>query len=184
METDSTTLGEDTKNVSGAMIFLGYILAALLLTAFICRDLIGQYLSLPKSLWNKNDLHKQLRTFASLTLLSFTVLSYHMIDFLLESYQQWAIGRDIELPLRIYGKSGLFGSGLHRTPLYPWSWMKASNLFQDFARSICEPQEHFWWSSQALLFTLAWSAFLSLEGRRQSQLQAPFRIGRTSPSPL
>ena len=161
---------EGTKNVIGAVIFLSYILAALLLTAFICRDLIRQYLSLPKSLWNKKDLHAQLRAFASLTLLSFTVLSYHMIDFLLESYQQWAIDRDIELPLRIYGKAGLFGSSLHRTPIYPWSWMKSSTLFQDFARSICEPQGHFWWTSQALLFTLAWSVFLSLEGRRQSQL--------------
>ena len=170
MEQVSKFPREDTRNVTGAIIFLSYILAALLLTAFICRDLISQYLSLPKSLWNKNDLHTQLQTFASLTLLSFTVLSYHMIDFLLESYQQWAIDRDIELPLRIYGKSGLFGSSLHRTPIYPWSWMKSSTLFQDFAQSICEPQEHFWWTSQALLFTLAWSAFLSLEGRRQLQI--------------
>lgn len=169
MGTDSIPLEDNTRNVSGALIFLSYMLAALLLTAFICRDLINQYLSLSKSLWNKSDLHTRLRTFASLTFLSFTVLSYHMIDFLLESYQQWAIDRDIELPLRVYGRSGLFGSSHHRTPLYLWSWMKSSTLFQDFARSICEPQEHFWWSGQALLFTLAWSAFLSLEGRRQFQ---------------
>ena len=158
------SLDQETTNIIGAIIFIAYILAALYLTALLSRDLINAFLYLPKSLRNRNGLHTQLLTFVSLAIGSFSVLSYHLLDYLVESYQEWATHRSIELPYRLYGKMGLFGPGHQRTPLYIWTWLKTSTLFQSFAQTICEPGEHFWWTQQALLMTMAWSFFMSVEG--------------------
>ena len=161
---DIVSRDDQTINTTGAVVFLAYILAALLFLGLLCRDLVNAYISLPKSLRYQDSLQKQIQTFAGLAVLSFSVLSYHMIDYLIESYQDWASERDIEIPYRLYGKMGLLGPSHQRTSLLIWTWLRTSTLFKNFARTICEPYEHFWWTEQALLTTMAWSVFMSLEG--------------------
>ena len=162
---ESDALVGETRNLTGAIIFTAYVIAALLLTALLSRDLVNAYLYLPKSLRNQDGLHKQLQAVAGLCVMSFSVLSYHMMDYLIESYQTWANNRGIALPYQLCGKMGLLGSEQQRAPLYIWTWLKTSTLFQNFAQTIVVPSEHFWWTQQALLVTMAWSVFMSIEGR-------------------
>ena len=155
---------DDTTSTTGACIFVAYLLVAVILVSILCRDLINAYIFLPKSLRNQEGLQRHIRAYASLAASSFSVLSYHIIDFLVESYQEWAIEREIELPHRIYGKRGLLGPSHQRTPLYIWTWLRTSTLFQNFARNICEPYENYWWTLQALLMTMACSHLMAQEG--------------------
>ena len=157
---------ETIRNTTGAIIFTAYVIAALLLTAILCRDLVNAFfLDLPKSLRNRDGLHNRIRVFACLSILSFSLLSYHMTDYLIVSYERWANERKIALPDRLYGKRGLFGPMENqRVPLLIWEWLTTSTLFQDFAQTICQSRENFWWTQQALFITMAWSVYMSVEG--------------------
>ena len=155
---------KETTNTTSAIIFITYILAGLFLTGLISCDLINTYIFLPQSLRVRDGLQKQIQIFISLAVLSFSVLCYHLTDFLIESYQEWAIDRDIELPYRLYGKMGLLGPSPQRTQIYIWTWLQTSSLFQDFTQAVFQSYESYWWTLQALLMTMAWSVFLSQEG--------------------
>lgn len=155
---------EEMVNTGGAVIFVFYVVAAITFTGFICLDLVNTYLYLPRSLYQKHGLQKNVQIFAGLATLSFSFLSYHMMDYLIESYLQWANYRSIRLPVQLYGKGGLLGPASERTPLYLWTWLSTSTLFYNFARTICEPYEHYIWTEQALLVTMGWCLFMSIEG--------------------
>ena len=154
----------ETSNTIGAIVFIFYVLDAIVLTALLSRDLVKEWLYLPKRMRNDEKLQNRLQAFTALAFLSFSVLSYHMLDYLVESYEAWAQDRNIALPSQFYGKGGLFGPSQQRAPLHIWTWLRTSTLFHDFARSICEPSQHFWWSQQALLATMSWNLYLSIEG--------------------
>jgi hypothetical protein len=38
-------------------------------------------------------------------------------------------------------------------------------LFQDFAEVICNDPRHYWWTQLALLYSLGWNIYMSVEGR-------------------
>ena len=75
------------KNTTGAVIFLSYILAALVLTGTLLHRLIQQYLHLPAK--RLRMFETRLQIFVTLSVLSFSALSYNMLHFLVVRYQVW-----------------------------------------------------------------------------------------------
>lgn len=98
------------------------------------------------------------------SVLSFSTLSYHMLNYLIVSYQAWSKSHGYQPPGSLFGSNSLLGTQEQRIPLHIWSWLTNSTLFADFATTICSNNARFWWTQQALLITMAWSVFMSLEG--------------------
>ena len=149
-------------NLSGALIFTAYVFSALFLTAFITRSLVIQYKK--SSHKRKHGREKHIQTFSALSVLSFSTLSYHMLNYLIVSYQAWSKSHGYHLPGSLFGSKGLLRTREQRVPLHIWSWLTTSTLFANFATTICSNNARFWWTQQALLVTMAWSVFMSLEG--------------------
>lgn len=149
-------------NLSGALIFTAYVLSALFLIAFITNSLRLQYTK--SSPGTKRGREKHIQIFSALSILSFSTLSYHMIKYLIVSYRAWSKSYGYQLPAGLFGSNSLLGTREQRVPLHIWSWLTNSTLFTDFATTICSNNARFWWTQQALLVTMAWSAFMSLEG--------------------
>ena len=149
-------------NLSGALIFTAYVLSAVFLTAFISNSLRVQYKKFSPE--REHEQEKHLQIFSALTVLSFSTLSYHMLNYLIVSYQAWSKRRGYQLPASLFGFNSLLGTREQRVPLHSWSWLTESTLFADFATTICSNNARFWWTQQALLVTMAWSVFMSLEG--------------------
>lgn len=138
-------------NYTGASVFISYIIAALIMTV-VCLRLIQQRLhanisGLSAAQWSKA------RFFASCAFFSFSVLSYNMLSFLIESYLAWADAADTG-HLRGYG------------PLADiWQWTTTSSLFLDFARSLGASAESYYWSMQALIATLITNILINVTAR-------------------
>lgn len=159
-------------NLSGALIFCAYVFSALLLTCNITLGLVRRYLRLNKDKAStesvrigKTRLNRNLLIFSALAVLSFSTLSYNMLNYLIFSYQDWAYSHRLEVPQRLLGKDSILGPD--RISLAIWQWLTTSTLFQDFAQTICGNSARFWWTQQALFATMAWSLFMSFEGRRR-----------------
>ena len=144
-------------NITGALIFTAYVFSALFLTGYIIFNLFTRFRQLEQSPSSSivSKAQSRLPTFAALSALSFSVLSYHMLTFLIASYQNWALTNGIRLQEHLLSNL----SGLHL-----WQWLTGSTLFLDFARAISETSARYWWTIQALLLTMAWSVFMGFEG--------------------
>lgn len=152
-------------NVSGALIFVAYVLAALLLTCLIAVDLYKAYrfrsLALLKTTKHKSN-HSYV--FVSFAVLSFSTLSYHMMSYLCYSYQRWAVSKSL-LPLPGRHQPWIpLGLADVISATHVWQWLTQSTLFRDFAQTICEKSAS-WWTQQALLATMASALFISVEGK-------------------
>ena len=144
-----------TENVLGGIIFILYIVAALvLLSLLVIRLWKASVRILPSAHPRKV---RRVWLFSFLSLLSFTTLSYHMLNVLISSYISWARTSGHALPREISWR-GLFA-------LHLWEWTKKSTLFQDFAVSICTMSNgNWWWTAHVLVFTMGWNVFMAVEG--------------------
>lgn len=149
----------DGDNVTGALVFFGYIVAALIFSGLIGGDLVKEY----HLTWERQrmegkgrkgkDSRKlltklQVPILAALSTLSFAILSYHMLSFLIQSYQRWALPE----------------SWRYVSVLKIWRWSTSSTLFQDFAEAINKDASRSWWTSLALTYTFAWNVYMAVEG--------------------
>lgn len=169
------SLDHDTPlyNLSGALILSAYVVSALFLTTNITLSLIKIHVyspgsrSMTKHIDNeKTKLKSLLLIFSALAALSFSTLSYHMLNYLIVSYQAWATNRGSLVPHGLFGKNSILGPD-GSISLHIWQCLTTSTLFQDFAQTICGNTARFWWTQQALFVTMAWSMFMSYEGRRR-----------------
>lgn len=151
----STQSVEDTENIVGATIFIAYILAALLFTTLILRNLYFAYKAIKASHRPLNRF--ELSLYAAQSAISFGFLSVNMLLVLIRSYQSWSLHHDIPLPG--------FTSLMSGRDLHLWHWAKTSTLFQDFARDLCADVFQFWWTQSALLLSLLFSVFMAIEGK-------------------
>lgn len=158
----SASTGE-ISNVTGAVVFVAYVLAALLLTTFLIYSLVTTYLSLD-SVYER-VIHKKLQILAFISCISFGVLSYNMLSYLIISYQASATARDIPLPGSPHDLIKAFSYSSSGPQMHLWQWLKTSTLFKDFAQTMCAGTGAFFWTGQALVITMAWSIFMSVEGR-------------------
>jgi hypothetical protein len=137
-------------NHAGALIFWAYIVAALASTGVVLNTIRKSYLQ-------NNDRVRIPTALAILAVSSFATLSYHMLNVLILSYQQWTTRHNIPL-------GALIGS--NRTPLHLWQWSITSSLFQDFGKAIVATKPRYLLSSSGLWSTLAVALFMGIEGRR------------------
>lgn len=158
-------------NLAGAVIFIIYVVSALFFTGIIVGILsyspesTHRSSSLSSTKTHQRSSHEnKVQIFKALSTLSFAVLSYHMMSFLILSYKAWALERGIELPQEFLGPNGLIDIQHGTSHLYIWEWLTSSVLFRDFAEIICGSSARYWWTQQALLGTMAWSFFMSIEG--------------------
>ncbi|KAL8693386.1 MAG: hypothetical protein Q9218_001778 [Villophora microphyllina] len=176
----SSANADPAQNVAGAVIFTGYVLGALLLTMLIVTDLYKAYHSQSPSKPSPNSISivsKQLQIYIALAVLSFSTLSFHMLNYLIYSYRAWATHTS---PGTIQGPGEvLSGQGLQSI----WQWLTQSTLFKDFAETICENSANYWWTQQALLVTMASALFISIEGSRRQvpHLWAYLAVGQILP---
>jgi hypothetical protein len=149
--------GTDSDNVVGALLFYAYMIAALGLTGLICKDLCRDYScrslsrAQPKG---KNDAQtpapRSWRVPALMILsgISFVTLSYHMLNFLVQSYHARYPAynlSDVSLPSI-------------------WKWSVESTLFRDFTEVICNDPRRFLWTNAALAYSLGWNTYMAVEG--------------------
>lgn len=155
-------VADEVSNLAGAVVFVIYVIAALFLTAFLSSSLFATYVSLDSTY--KRLIDKKLRPMAILSCISFSVLSFNMLNYLIVSYAALTHSRTISLPAGWYDllKSVIYPDRAPRVHI--WEWLKTSTLFRHFAQTICMPDGAFWWTGQALVTTMAWSIYMSVEG--------------------
>ena len=152
----SIATDHDQQNLLGGLLFICYIIAALVLTGWIVLSLSKASSLLPAGLDDRRHV-QQVFTISSLAAFSFASLSYHMLSFLITSYHDWAVQHDYPLP------QGISRRDAER--LHLWQWTKTSTLFQDFAKDICaESNGNWWWTEHALILSIAWNLYMAVEG--------------------
>ena len=159
----SSTQQPTTHNLIGTILFLAYIVAALVLTALIVTDLWRAWRTSPHrtSQFEAADgVSKKVAIAAGFALVSFAMLSFNMLSFLLGSYEVRANDTGIgmlEGSSFNFLRSGEFLSYINQ-------WMLHSTLFQDFAEMITMDPGRLIWTQGALLLTLFWHRFMSING--------------------
>ncbi|KAL9600135.1 MAG: hypothetical protein Q9219_003391 [cf. Caloplaca sp. 3 TL-2023] len=162
-----------SSNVTGAVIFIAYVLAALFLTSWIVLDLYRAFRSRPQLFSNgSRRVSKQLQVVVALAVLSFSILSYHMLNYLIHSHRNWAESKAHATQPRLRPSDHRFDmSNLGSVPSL-WQWLTESTLFHDFARTICQNSANFWWTLQALIVSMASALFISIEGEESESMIA------------
>lgn len=147
----------DDRNLTGAIIFWLYIVAALVLSTLVVRSIYRT----PNS--RSADAYGDvIRLFCLLAGLSFGTLSFQMLRVLIDSYKHWAQLHHVLLPSRLLGRGGLVGSG--RTELQLWEWSTTSTLFQDFGEAIVATHPRYLWTSAELWATYIITLFMGIKG--------------------
>ncbi len=144
------------SNLAGAVISIIYVVSALFFTGIVIGILLYSPESTHRSLSSSSTKKHQrsshenkVQTFRALSKLSFAVLSYHMMSFLIYSYKAWALEQGIELPQKFLGHDGLIDIQHGTTRICVWEWLTSSTLFRDFAEIICGSSARYWWTQQA-----------------------------------
>lgn len=168
-------------NVLGAVVFFSYIVAALLLTGILCIDVQKAFSNRVLSTVQRQqrqtprqvkeagpDRKASTSLLAALATLSFAVLSYHMLNFLILSYQSWSSSAPI-LPATLPATPQVTWHAFHSalgnlSSGNIWTWAVESTLFRDFAEVICNDSHRFWWTQAALVYSYTWNVYMSIEG--------------------
>lgn len=164
-QVDMATANADDspQNFLGALIFLFYVLGALGLTALIFNNLLKKYMFPPSQYFSRRlgraSLNIHLQTFLAFSILSFSSISYHMLNFLIFSYCDWAETQGVALPASV---ADAVGNGVSKLQI--WNWLTSSRLFLDFAKEICKSWERYFWVGQALWATLGVGVLVGSEG--------------------
>jgi hypothetical protein len=178
---DSPAQPEIDKNIVGALIFFSYIGAALIFTGLILSDIVhradGNKIQKSEQRTRSLDRNGLENTrketkradshgrkggriiFPALAFISFGVLSWNMVNFLVASYSQWA---------KVYEAPNAFQMAKHtqirQYSHYIWQWSIQSNLFESFAEDLLRDNETWRHVRMALLYTYAWNVWMSFIG--------------------
>ena len=140
---------EEQVNYLGATIFWLYIVAALTFTSIIVKTLHDH--QPPKSTErNGPRTHTCIVLFAILAAISFTTLSYNMLNVLIQSYTSWSRERNLSLA--------------DTSLSLIWQWSITSTPFQDFGNAILQNSARYLWVEASLLATLCVCLHVGIEG--------------------
>ncbi|KAK7185947.1 hypothetical protein DPSP01_009901 [Paraphaeosphaeria sporulosa] len=142
-------------NYLGTTLVLSYILLALYFTLSISTSLYGQYKRLPSIKLAedvKNARARHIKIYAFLASVSFAILSYTMLNFLIQSLTAWARTQNL-LGRRV----SLFGLRY---------WMLETNLFGTFARELVRNRPSAFWTQAALLQTWFWNVWMAYKAQQ------------------
>ena len=144
---------DDQTNYLGATIFWLYILAALTFTAIILFRLLPNIepsRHIPKDVAGQNT--RRIWLFTSLAGLSFAILSWNMMNVLIQSFTLWARVRNLSLA--------------DASLSLIWEWSVTSTLFRDFGNAIVQSSARYLWVEADLLATLCVCLFIGIEGQQ------------------
>ncbi|GAD98059.1 hypothetical protein AN4634.2 [Paecilomyces variotii No. 5] len=130
----------------------GYLSVCAGLAGYIVYSLYGRLRYLRQH-GEKREEHRYIPLFAALAILSFGATWYHMFSFFAYSYRDWAC------------RTGFLGS-VSLTARDLELWLRDTKLFQEAWGAVVESPWRFWWSEQIFLWTVGWSLFLGISGRR------------------
>jgi len=179
--TDSPAQLQTGENIVGALIFFSYIGAALIFTGFILNDIVhgangnrireseqqtpnwdGKSLKNTRKETKRVDLHGRKGgriIFPALAFISFSALSWNMVNFLVASYSQWAKAYDAPVTFQV-AKHAHTRQHCH----YIWQWSIQSNLFESFAEDLLRDNETWRYVRLALLYSYVWNVWMSFIG--------------------
>lgn len=152
----SSATNAASTNYLGASIFISYIIAALILTYLITGELDTVYRRVLARKQGSSPQWRQFKTFVALSSISFGVLSWNMLNFLITSYNAWS---SKQRPAVASSSHFELGVSIHQ-------WTIHSTLFLDFARSLCATQSGYWWVMQALMATMTTNVIMQAGGKR------------------
>lgn len=140
-------------NYLGTTLFLTYIALALYFTFTTIISLRRQYkristLKLPQDAQHARKRH--IKIYTGLATISFTILSYNMLRFLIESLATWSRTKTL--------------LGVHPGGLALGSWMLESTLFTDFAKELVKDGPTAVWTQAALLGTWYSNVWMAHKG--------------------
>ncbi|KAL2009055.1 hypothetical protein VTN00DRAFT_7249 [Thermoascus crustaceus] len=151
---DNTNLTVEVDHYRSLPILITYLLIALMLTESIVRRLYRRYRYLKSQ--SQTEWLTRRRNVALFTLLAILSLGstwYYMFSFFAYSYHDWACERGV-----------LGGNGMDVRKLE--LWLRDTKLFKEAWETVSETPQRFWWSGQIFLWTVGWSLFLGVMGRR------------------
>jgi hypothetical protein len=156
---------DETTNYLGAVIFWLYNVFALVFTGITLRTL---YRLQQANKTKKRDTGA-IWLFGALALVSFATLSTNMLNVLIQSFNEWSVGRD--------------HVQLANLPSAIWHWSITSSLFRDFGEAIVGDSARFFWVQSALLATLSVFNYMGTEGRQRGipQLWSFFCLSQILP---
>lgn len=156
---------DETTNYLGAAIFWLYNVFALVFTGTTLRTLYR----LQRTKKAKKQNTGAIWLFSGLALISFATLSTNMLNVLIQSFNDWSVGRD--------------SIQLANLPLAIWQWSITSSLFRDFGEAIVGDSARFFWVQSALLATLSVFNYMGTEGRQRGvpQLWSFFCLSQILP---
>ena len=125
-----------SNNYLGAALFISYILFALYFTFKVCASLFSLHRSLNPSSRSHSLYKEKLSLLVSASLLSFAVLSYNMLDFLITSYFSWLQRQPLITVPNISSAGDLI-----TVEKSIWRWMTDTPLFLHFAKELFSTPE-------------------------------------------
>ncbi|KAJ6099732.1 hypothetical protein N7467_001267 [Penicillium canescens] len=154
---DLNSLGNPPIHYRSLALFFGYLSIATGLILSIIRVINVRYHARQKQNdWNGPQRRKQFYLFAILAALSLGFTWFYMISLFVWSYKNWASSPD-----------GLLYSSIDmHTVTRMGLWLKKTYVFQEAWETVSENPTRFWWSGQIFGWTIGWSIFLGITGRR------------------
>jgi hypothetical protein len=152
-------------NYLGTTLFLSYILLALYFTLSISTSLYGQYKRIPALKLGedvKNARTRHIKIYAFLASVSFAILSYNMLNFLIQSLTVWARTQNL-----LGRRLGLWDLRF---------WMLETNLFETFAKELVNTRPSAFWTQAALLATWFWNVWMACKGKLACFSRTPRRM--------
>lgn len=140
-------------NYLGTTLFLSYIALAIFFTSSTLISLYRQYKRIPSAKVPqdiKDARRRHIKIYAFVASVSFAMLSYSMLNFLIQSLTKWARAKNL-LGTRV----GLFDLD---------DWMLQTNLFESFAQELVGRRPSAVWTQVALLGTWFWNVWMAYKG--------------------
>ncbi|KAL4775741.1 hypothetical protein BDW60DRAFT_126850 [Aspergillus nidulans var. acristatus] len=138
-------------------LFLGYLSLILSLAFICCRTIYVRYLARQTNNdWATSQRQAHLFLFVFLAAVSLGTTWYYMISLFVHTYNNWATSPE-----------GLPYAG-EETPLIARMglWLYNTYIFQEAWETVSEDAARVWWSGQIFWWTIGWSLFLGITGRR------------------
>ncbi|KAF4223382.1 hypothetical protein CNMCM6457_000491 [Aspergillus fumigatiaffinis] len=138
-------------------ILIFYLSLASALAGHACLTIYYRYQTCKTNVqWQRKHSHK-LVLFILLACASLASTWFYMFAFFAHSYRSW--------------RSQCTLAQLHELeraslPMKGELWLRDTKLFKQAWETVSETPERHWWSGQIFMFTIAWSIFLGVMGRR------------------
>ncbi|RHZ73463.1 hypothetical protein CDV55_107846 [Aspergillus turcosus] len=138
-------------------ILIFYLSLASLLAGHACFLVFKRYQSCKTNAQWQSKHSKKLLLFILLACASLASTWFYMFAFFAHSYRSWR-GRCTLAQLHELERASL--------PMKGELWLRDTQLFKQAWEAVSETPERHWWSGQIFLFTVVWSVFLGVLGRR------------------